>query len=404
MKLKEIMEKREEHRAAMAAILGTAESENRAMSEQEQADFTQHETELRNLDATARAIRATKDAELDPSTAQRGDGGEGEQHAADGDGEQRAAGGDGEQRAADPIGALVRGDEVRAAEDGITTGSQGPIIPEDLSGDIVRNVRERSAIFGDITIVNSRGVYKQIVSQDMVQGAWMDDELEDIAPSNATYNTIPIGHHTCGALAIISNESINQTAFNVTADVTDQVVETFIDKLEDGIFMGDGTHRPTGLISGGTKFALGAANTITADELVKIKFAIKAVFAAGAAWRMSRKTLESISLLKDANGQYLFKDGSLADDFAGTILGKPVKISEYIPDYTIFFGDYRRAYKANLNPDMTVKILQERFAEKNAVGVIGVMYADGKPINNEAYVVAKYTAPSNGGNGSGGGV
>jgi HK97 family phage major capsid protein len=224
----------------------------------------------------------------------------------------------------------------------------------------------------------------------------MGDELEEIASSKAKYSTIPIVHYTCGALALLSNEIINEASFNITSDVVDQVVETFLDKLESGIFVGDGNKKPSGLISGGTPFKLAAANTITADELVKIKFAIKAIYAANASWRMSRKTLESVNLLKDANGQYLFKEGSLADDFAGTILGKAVKISEFIPDYTIFYGDYRRAYKANVNPDMTVKVLQERYAELNATGVLGVMYVDGKPINNKAYVVAKYTAPSQG--------
>jgi HK97 family phage major capsid protein len=386
MTLKEILEKRNEHRATMQRILDSAEGENRAINEAEQTEFTAAETAIRDLDATADAMRAAQAADLDENT-RREDGAEG--------GEQRAGQdeGGGEQRAMDPIGAIVRGDEVRAAEDGITTGSAGPIIPTELSSDIVREVRERSAIFGDITIVNSRGVYKQIVAKDTVQGAWMEDELEDIAPSDAKYETIPIAHFTCGALAIISNESVNQLGFNITADVTDQIVETFIDKLESAIFEGNGTKKPTGLISAGTPFNLGAANTITADELVKIKFAIKATFAAGASWRMSRKTLESISLLKDANGQFLFKEGSLADDFAGTVLGKPVKVSEFIDDYTIFYGDFRRAYKANVNPDMSIKILQERFAEKNAIGVIGVMYADGKPINDEAYAVAKYTAP-----------
>jgi HK97 family phage major capsid protein len=380
MTLKEITEKRNEHRAIMTAILEAAEGENRAINEEEQGKFAAAESAIHDLDATASAIRAAQAADLDDETRRgEADGEEGEQRA-------ESAG-----RERDPIGALLRGGEQRAVEEGMTTSSLGPIIPSEFSGDIVRDVRERSAIFGDITIVQSRGIYKQIAAENMVQGAWLGDELEEFDVTKATYTTKEISHYTCGALAIMSNESINQTEFNVTADVVDQINDTFLDKLETGIFMGNGTKKPTGLISGGTPFALAAANTITADELVKIKYAIKATYAANASWRMSRKTLESISLLKDAEGRFIFSDGGLKDDFAGTILGKIVKISEFVPNYTIFYGDFKRAYKANLGPDITVQILKERFAELNATGVLGVMYVDGKTVKDEAYAVAKHT-------------
>jgi HK97 family phage major capsid protein len=382
-KLKEIQEAREEHRAAMIAIMDKADGEERAINEEEQAEFTKHEQAIKDLDAHAAAVRAINATELDPSTLREGDG--------KADDEKR--GGE-EQRAMDPIGALLRGDEKRAADDGMTTTSDGPVLSESFSGDIIKNVRERAGIYADVGQVNIKGTYKQIVAENMITAAWTEDELETLIRSDATYTTIPIGHHTCGSLAIISNEAIEDTAFNVTEDVVDQIIDALNDKLENSIIDGNGVHKPTGLLGSGTPVPLAAPNTITADEIIRTAMSIKASYWPNASWRINRATLEAILKLKDAQGQYLFRSGSMEGGFAGTILGKPVKISEFIPSYQLLYGDFKRGYKTNTNPYITVQILKERFAELVATGIIGTMRIDGKPIHAEAYAVAKYTAPA----------
>ena len=55
----------------------------------------------------------------------------------------------------------------------------------------------------------------------------------------------------------------------------------------------------------------------------------------------------------------------------------------------ILLGDFSRAYKANVNPDMTMQVLNEKYAEYAMKGIVGILWIDGRPVNNEAYVTVK---------------
>ena len=106
---------------------------------------------------------------------------------------------------------------------------------------------------------------------------------------------------------------------------------------------------------------------------------------------MSNDTLCKIRLLKDGQGQYIYHQGEFTEGYVGTILGRPVLISECMDNIAdtkvpILFGDYARAYKANINPDMTLQILVEKYAEFGMRGILGILWLDGRPVNPEAYV------------------
>ena len=47
-----------------------------------------------------------------------------------------------------------------------------------------------------------------------------------------------------------------------------------------------------------------------------------------------------------------------------------------------------------MNPGMNIQLLNEKYADQGAKGVLGFLFFDGKPVNAEAYVYAKYTTAS----------
>lgn len=375
--MKKLLEKRNDLQAQMEAILATAKTETRALTEEETKKFDELEAEVRAIDATIEAEKRAEALEIKET-------------------EQRAAAAetpaeDAEKRAVDQLDAYIRGDEQRAATDPLSTSNNGAIIPEVLSADIIRSLTDLANVVGDIATVNSTGVYKQIYEVDKMSAGWTD-ELASVTASNATFDTIEIGHHKLGALAKISYELINQADFPIVPEVRSQIVDAFADKLEDAIFNGTGTKQPTGLNTSGTAKKLAKASAITADEVIEIFYALKSAFRTNAVWYMSNATLLAIRKLKDNNGQYLFHEAELTQDFDGYILGKKVKTSEKIKDFEIFFGDLKKGYKANMNPGMNIQLLNEKYADQGAKGVLGFLYFDGKPVNAEAYVYAKYTA------------
>ena len=105
---------------------------------------------------------------------------------------------------------------------------------------------------------------------------------------------------------------------------------------------------------------------------------------------MNDATYEAICKLKDGNQQPYFKD----DEYK--ILGCEVLISDSMPTMAasakaIVFGDLS-GYSIKMTKKVEVKILRERFAERNMVGVIGYGEYDGKITDSKKLAVLQMHA------------
>lgn len=365
--LKALVEQRADFQEELNSIVNTADTEERAMTEEEVKKFDEIETKIKALDGTIEREERARTMEIKNGAQQQ-----------DHDIEERAG--------SEILTAFVRGEEVRAGE--MSTTTNGNIIPSDFSTDIIRKVTELSGIYNEVAKIQSTGTYKQIVEKNKMTAGWTA-ELAEVTAASSTFDIVEIGHHKLGSLAKISLELINQANFPIASEVQQQMVDAFVQKVEQGVIKGTGIGQPTGLMSGGTAFALASVTAITAEEVVKIYHALKAPYLANAKWLVSRATLCAIRLLKDSTGKFLFHEAELTSGYVGYILGKPVLISEEMADYQIMFGDFAKAYKANVNPQMTIQLLNEVYASQGAKGILGFLFIDGKPVNNEAYVVAK---------------
>lgn len=376
--LKELIEKRGAALKEMNEIIGAAREEKRSITAEETKRFDELDKEYSALGKTIEAEERA--AELNAAEA----------HAPE---EKRAY--------RDAVADIIRctnGVENRAGE--MTTTSTGRIVPSEFSKDIIRETVALSGILNMISIVNSKGDYQQIIadSANKITAGWTD-EIGEITASEAKFSTIKIGHHKLASLVKMSLELINQNEFDIVSEVQNQMVQDFALKSETAVISGNGSDKPYGLTTGGTAYELPTA-AVTADDLIKILHSLKAPYHNGAAWLMSNSTLCAIRLLKDGNGQYMFhQNDDLTSGFAGSVLGKPVLLSDAMDNLEagkapILFGNYARGYKANINPDMSMQVLNEKYAEYGMRGIVGILWLDGRPINNEAYVTVKVKAAS----------
>ncbi|MGN0665388.1 MAG: phage major capsid protein [Huintestinicola sp.] len=375
MTMKEINEKRGQIRQAMQAVVTAARNENRAVTEEEEAMFADYDNQLADLDRTEKLEKRAAQLAMADS----------EEAPAD---EERAAADDHGHSA---VNAYIRGQEVRSADSGMSTTENG-VMNTEYSSDIIHKVVELSGIMQRISVVNSKGKYKQIVAvdSDKITAGWTD-ELAEVTASEAKFDTIEIGHYKLGSLYKFSLELLNQNEFDIASEANAQMVQDFALKAETAIIKGTGSKQPTGLVTAGTPYTVAGADTITADEIIEIFHALKAPYHMNAAWIMNNDTLCAVRKLKDGD-KYIFHQSEFTSDgFVGSILGKPVLVSEAVDSMGsgnkfMLFGDFARAYKANLNPDISIEVLREKYITQGAVGVIGFMWLDGKPVNSEAYV------------------
>ena len=375
MGLKELNEKIGALKKEMKELLEGARTEKRSMSAEERSKFDELSAEIENLKGTIDVEERAASLLGDEDTKTEDPGLE-------------------KRSARDIVADMVRhpGKEVRANEN--TTASTGNIVPAEFSSDIIKKVTELCGIMNEITVVNSKGTYKQIIAdeENKITAGWTD-EIAEITASTADFTTIEIGHHKLTSIVKMSLELINQNEFDVVGEFTSQMNLDFALKAEQGLISGDGVGKPYGLITSGTEYNL-AAPGISSDDIVKIFHTLKAPFHNNAVWIMNNNTLCAIRLIKDGNGQYMFHQSEMTNGYVGTILGKPVRITECMDGLEsgkspVLFGDYRRAYKANLNPDMSLQVLVEKYAEYGARGILGILWLDGRPVNPEAYVKVK---------------
>ena len=367
MNLKELIEKRNNTVAEMKKIVETAVTETRALSDEENANVAALEKELRDLDATIKAAESLEKKDLVDYKEKT---------------EKRSA--------SDIVADYIRTDEKRD----MSTSTDGVIIPTELSSDIIKKVTESSDLFNDIFRISSKGEFKQIVEKGKPTAAWTA-ELAQVTASQGSFDVIKIGHEKLGALVKLSYEIVNQADFDITSYVQQSLTEAFAEELEEAIYSGSGSGEPLGLATD-TKanvFTLASQTSITADELIDIKNKVKAAYRKGAVWRMNSTTLGAIEKLKDSTGNYLFRP-NVNGEFDGYLLGYPVKVTDAAPTMAtgvtpIVFGNVAKAYKGNVNPSMAMQVLREKYAEQGAIGILGFVFFDGKPVNHEAYVVVK---------------
>lgn len=281
--------------------------------------------------------------------------------------------------------------EYRANETTLAASSDTKMV--DFSADIIKAIVPVCPIIDEVSTVVSTGDYKQIIQNEQykVHGAYVA-EAAAFGVSESRWTTKTISKYKYGSTSVITLELLNEAAFDVIPEIQEQFTLDFAKAFEIGIIKGAGaaSGEPEGLLSGGTSMVLGSPNQVKADDLISIYHSLKPAYYGQAKWVMNNNTLSAVRKLKDSTGSYLFHQNELSTDFAGTILGKKVLVSEEMPDIgtgakPIMFGDFKRAYKCVRNPAISLTVLREVYASIGAIGVQGILWVGGAPVNNDAY-------------------
>ena len=154
---------------------------------------------------------------------------------------------------------------------------------------------------------------------------------------------------------------LDDALFNVEAWYSQKVAETFADYEEEAFLTGDGTNKPKGLLdydyvatADGSrdfgKFQKITSATLTADTIIDLYYSLRQVYRGNnTAWLMNPSTIQALRKLKDGNQNYIWID-NIANGMVGTLLGRPVYESRFMPDFStagnkaILFGDFKKAY------------------------------------------------------------
>ena len=177
----------------------------------------------------------------------------------------------------------------------------------------------------------------------------------------------------------LSNNLIEDSAFDVMGVSSDLLAEAFALGEDDMFINGTGVSCPKGILQdideadGPAKVVSGSASALTADGLIELRYALPAQYERNAKWYMANSTAKAIRQLKEATtNAYLWPISAQVGGLGAVreeLLGFPVVKDEFVPaiaanSYPIIFGDLM-GYMIVDRVGFSLQRLSELYAETN---------------------------------------
>lgn len=281
----------------------------------------------------------------------------------------------------------IRGIVLEERTGELTKGDNGAIIPTTIVNHIIRKVYDICPILDRSQKFNVKGkleVPYYPADSNVITVAYQN-EFVALSSSSGKFATVELTGFLAGCLTKISRSLINNVDFNLTDFVVDEMSYAIKRFIEHELLVGTPS-KVTGLSTLDNKITAASATAITAEEVVKLHDKIKDQFQGNAIWIMSPATRTALRLLKSNTGYFLLND-DVSTPFGTTLLGKPVYVSDNMPDIAtgetvIYYGDMH-GLATKFNEEINIQVLREKYADEHAIGVVGWFEFDSKVIDEQ---------------------
>ena len=235
-------------------------------------------------------------------------------------------------------------------------------------------VRVRSTVHKSMAIPKRTGQFAAV---------WVADQGTRSETDGLRWGMVEIPTHEMYALVDISHQNLEDSAFDLEAEIRSECDEQFAVAEGAAVVSGNGVGKPFGWMTdagvlstnSGTAAAIADADG-QANGLIVLKHAIKTAYTRNANWALNRTTLGSVRKLKDAQKQYIWMPG-IALGKPNTIDGDPyVEVpdmpSEGADAFPIAYGDFMRAY--TMVDRINMVMLRDPFTQATSGNVRFLVY------------------------------
>lgn len=294
--------------------------------------------------------------------------------------------------------------EVRALQ--IDPNTQGGYLttPETFVNELIKAVDNIVYIRGvatkfQIPMAQSLGV--PTLDADPADADWTAELGTGSEDSTMAFGKRKMIPHALAKRIKVSNDMLMMLP-SAEALVRDRLAYKFGVSQEKAFMTGSGVEQPLGIFTASndgipTTRDYATDNTSsspTFDGLIGAKYSLKTQYWNKGVWIFHRDALAKLAKIKEnTTAAYIWRQ-SVRDGEPDTLLGRPIITSEYCPNtfttglYVGAFGDFSNYWIADAL-DLSIKRLDELYAETNQVGFIGRLKTDGAPTLAEAFVRVK---------------
>ncbi|WP_200760463.1 phage major capsid protein [Effusibacillus dendaii] len=287
--------------------------------------------------------------------------------------------------------------EVRALVTQTNTAG-GYLVPNEFERTLVEKLLPFNVMRGLATVITTSSGTTQIpVESDFGTAQWIGEGAA-YTDTDSTFAQVTLSAYKLTTMIKVSEELLNDSAFNIDNYVASAFARRMGTTEEAAFVNGDGTGKPTGVVSGATQGKVGATGqttSVTVDDIIDLYHSLKRPYRPTATWMLADATAKAIRKLKDSTGQFIWQPGLQAGQ-PDRLLSRPVAISDNVPAMaasakSILFGDFSYYWIAD-RQGTVMQRLSELYAANGQVGFRMFKRTDGKLILPEAVVYYQNSA------------
>ncbi len=236
------------------------------------------------------------------------------------------------------------------------SGSAGAAIPTQTADLIVKKMYETAPMLSEITLLRVAG------NITIATGLNSDKAYQHGENAAITESTDTLAYVTLAGFEMAKLITISKTVQTMAINAMEQwLVDTIFNgvalKIENAIIYGTGTNEPGGLgsilMTAGTNL-ISTTAALSYDNVCTLMTYPQKGLRKGAKFLCNSSfPYTQLAGIKDSSNRPIFVE-SMKDGVPGTLMGKPVLISDEVNDNELYYGNYKYIY-GNLASDIVVE-------------------------------------------------
>lgn len=280
---------------------------------------------------------------------------------------------------------------INAAMQEGTDSEGGYLVPDEFERTLVESLVEENVFRKYAKVIRTTSGDRLIpVVATHASATWVAEE-GSYQQGEPAFTQVALGAHKLGTLAKVSDELLQDSAFDINAFLARDFARAFAAAEETAFITGSGSGQPTGLCDStygaGTGVTTASTSAITADEVIDLFYSLKAPYRRNAIFLMNDATVKAVRKLKDGQGTYLWQPAISAGS-PDMIMGRPVETSYAMETIAatkkvMAFGDMSYYWIADRQTRSMI-VLRELYAASGQIGFRCTERVDGKLVLPEA--------------------
>ncbi|HFK2693702.1 TPA: phage major capsid protein [Kluyvera ascorbata] len=286
----------------------------------------------------------------------------------------------------------------------------GYAVPEELDRNILTLLKDEVVMRQEATVMTIGGSdYKKLVNVGGTASGWVGETDARPATDASKLKLIEPFMGEIYGNPQATQKMLDDVFFNAESWINSELAIEFAEQEEIAFTSGNGTKKPKGFLAytssldddktrafGTLQHVLsGSAAAVTADSIIQLVYTLRKTHRNGAKFMLNNNSLFKIRILKDSEGNYLWRPG-LEMNQPSTLLGYGIAENEQMPDIAadakaIAFGNFKRGY--TIVDRIGTRVLRDPYTNKPYVGFYTTKRTGGMLADSQAIKLLQIGAP-----------